>query len=154
MTSQGLYYDSIVNGPLPPHGPFQLLVLHETAVSFLKRDSGVVRARGRSPSLSPRKNGHGSSLRRSLFQECSPSALANATFRSRPTLNLTVLWAGTAMRSSVLGFCAMRAAKHVRVAAGQDQRTARRHAQDQVAVPHGRALIKTGAFTGTGWLER
>ena len=25
VTSQGLYYDSIVNGPLPPRGPFQLL---------------------------------------------------------------------------------------------------------------------------------
>lgn len=25
VTGQGLYYDSIVNGPLPPHGPFQLL---------------------------------------------------------------------------------------------------------------------------------
>ncbi len=25
VTSQGLYYDSIVNGPLPPHGQFQLL---------------------------------------------------------------------------------------------------------------------------------
>lgn len=25
VTSQGLYYDSIVNGPLPPQGPFQLL---------------------------------------------------------------------------------------------------------------------------------
>ena len=25
VTSQGLYYDSIVNGPLPPVGPFQLL---------------------------------------------------------------------------------------------------------------------------------
>ena len=25
VTGQGLYYDSIVNGPLPPNGPFQLL---------------------------------------------------------------------------------------------------------------------------------
>ena len=25
VTSQQLYYDSIVNGPLPPRGPFQLL---------------------------------------------------------------------------------------------------------------------------------
>lgn len=25
VTSQGLYYDSVVNGPLPPNGPFQLL---------------------------------------------------------------------------------------------------------------------------------
>ena len=25
VTSQGLYYDSIVNGSLPPRGPFQLL---------------------------------------------------------------------------------------------------------------------------------
>ena len=25
VTSQGLYYDSVVNGPLPPKGPFQLL---------------------------------------------------------------------------------------------------------------------------------
>jgi hypothetical protein len=25
VTGQGLYYDSIVNGPLPPKGPFQLL---------------------------------------------------------------------------------------------------------------------------------
>ena len=25
VTSQGLYYDSVVNGPLPPHGRFQLL---------------------------------------------------------------------------------------------------------------------------------
>ena len=27
VTSQGLYYDSIVNAPLPPLGPFQLLVM-------------------------------------------------------------------------------------------------------------------------------
>ena len=40
------------------------------------------------------ENGHFSALRRSLFQECSHSALASATFRSRPTLNLTVLRAG------------------------------------------------------------
>ncbi|MHC4168764.1 MAG: hypothetical protein ACYSWQ_17580 [Planctomycetota bacterium] len=26
VTSQGLYYDSIVKAPLPPNGPFQLLV--------------------------------------------------------------------------------------------------------------------------------
>ncbi|MCP4245733.1 MAG: hypothetical protein GY778_01670 [bacterium] len=25
VTSQGLYYDTEINGPLPPHGPFQLL---------------------------------------------------------------------------------------------------------------------------------
>jgi hypothetical protein len=25
VTSQGLYYDSVVNGPLPPHGKFQVL---------------------------------------------------------------------------------------------------------------------------------
>ena len=25
VTGQGLYFDSIVNGPLPPRGPFQLL---------------------------------------------------------------------------------------------------------------------------------
>ena len=25
VTSQGLFYDSIVNGELPPHGPFQVL---------------------------------------------------------------------------------------------------------------------------------
>jgi len=25
VTSQGLYFDSVVNGPLPPQGPFQIL---------------------------------------------------------------------------------------------------------------------------------
>ena len=37
VTSQGLYYDSVVNGPLPPNGPFQLL---EMGPNGLQTESG------------------------------------------------------------------------------------------------------------------
>jgi hypothetical protein len=37
VRNQGLYYDSIVNGPLPPHGRFQLL---ENVAGQLETDFG------------------------------------------------------------------------------------------------------------------
>ncbi len=32
VTSQGLYYDTVINEPLPPRGPFQLLELGENGL--------------------------------------------------------------------------------------------------------------------------
>lgn len=47
VTGQGLYYDSIVTTPLPPHGPFQLLEMGPNGLQteFGPGDQGYVGGR-------------------------------------------------------------------------------------------------------------
>lgn len=46
VTSQWLYYDSVVNGPLPLHGPFQLLEMDDNGQLFTEFGPGDPGCRG------------------------------------------------------------------------------------------------------------